>query len=139
MANYIILNNESQILTNNEILVAIIDGDKTNTVQDFYTEIATELSFPSSFGNNLDAFDEMINDLDWLSASTICIVFKNYDSFLSEENEEIREIILTIFDDAAEEWKRNNDTKNLTIYIEPSELAEDDLATLGIEYEDEIN
>jgi hypothetical protein len=76
----------------------------------------------------------MINDLDWLDETIIQIVFKNYDDFLSEENDEAREILLTILDDAAAEWKRNDDTKKLRMYVEPSELAEDDLETLGIEY-----
>ena len=134
MANYKILNTTSTKHSTEKTLVANIDGEQVDTLEKFYQELIVQLKFPDSFGRNLDAFDEMINDLDWLEETTICLVFKNYDEFLSEENDESREIILTILDDAAEEWKRDADTKKLRMYIEPSELAEDDLETIGLDY-----
>lgn len=134
MANYTLLNSLSEKHSTEKILVANIDGEQVDTLDKFYEELITQLKFPDNFGRNFDAFDEMINDLDWLDETIIRIVFKNYDDFLSEENDEAREILLTILDDAAAEWKRNDDTKKLKMYIEPSELAEDDLETLGIEY-----
>lgn len=136
MANYILLKESSNFSSGNKTLVASIDGEEVQTSENFFEQIALGLHFPDYFGNNLDSFDELINDLDWLDENDIKIVFKNYDDFLAEENDEIREIILTILDDAAQEWKRNDNTKILNIYIEPSELAEDDLETLGISYLD---
>ena len=134
MANYTILNTTSTKHSTEKTLVANIDGEQVDTLEKFYQELIVQLQFPDTFGRNLDAFDEMINDLDWLEETTICLVFKNYDNFLSEENDEAREIILTILDDAAEEWKRDADAKKLRMYIEPSELAEDDLETIGLDY-----
>ena len=134
MANYKILNTTSTKHSTEKTLVANIDGEQVDTLEKFYQELIVQLQFPDNFGRNLDAFDEMINDLNWLEETTICLVFKNYDNFLSEENDEAREIILTILDDAAEEWKRDADTKKLRMYIEPSELAEDDLETIGLDY-----
>ncbi len=134
MANYTLLNSLSEKHSTEKTLVANIDGEQVDTLDKFYQELITQLKFPDNFGRNFDAFDEMINDLDWLDETIIQIVFKNYDDFLSEENDEAREILLTILDDAAAEWKRNDDTKKLRMYIEPSELAEEDLETLGIEY-----
>jgi RNAse (barnase) inhibitor barstar len=134
MANYTLLNSLSEKHSTEKTLVANIDGEQVDTLDKFYEELITQLKFPDNFGRNFDAFDEMINDLDWLDETIIQIVFKNYDDFLSEENDEAREILLTILDDAAAEWKRNDDTKKLRMYIEPSELAEEDLETLGIEY-----
>ena len=134
MANYTILNTTSTKHSTEKTLVANIDGEQVDTLEKFYQELIVQLKFPESFGRNLDAFDEMINDLDWLEETAICLVFKNYNNFLSEENDEAREIILTILDDAAEEWKRDTDAKKLRMYIEPSELAEDDLETIGLDY-----
>lgn len=136
MANYYILKETYTQTSQNNILVAIIDGEKADTAEAFYKILGEALRFPDYFNHNIDSFDELINDLDWLEENDIRIVFKNYDDFLEEENDEIREIILTVLDDAAEEWKRNDNTKLLNIYIEPSELAEDDLETLGISYID---
>ncbi len=136
MANYILLKDTSTFKPTQKTLVALIDGELTQTTEQFFEKIAESIRFPEYFGHNLDSFDELINDLDWLDENDIKIVFKNYDDFLAEENDEIREIILTVLDDAAEEWKRNDNTKILNIYIEPSELAQEDLETLGISYID---
>ena len=135
MANYTILNTVSDKYSTEKTLVAIIDGEHTDTLEKFYSSIASQLKFPDNFGNNFDAFDEMINDLDWLEEDHIYLIFRNYDDFLSEENDEGREILLTILDDAASEWKRmDGEGKSLNMLIEPSELGEDDLETLGIEF-----
>ena len=135
MANYIILNTVSDKHSTEKTLVAIIDGEHTDTLEKFYSSIASQLKFPGNFGNNFDAFDEMINDLDWLEEDRIYLIFRHYDIFLVEENDETREILLTILDDASSEWKRmDGEGKSLKMLIEPSELGEDDLETLGIEY-----
>lgn len=135
MANYTILNTISNEHSTEKTLVAIIDGEHIDTLDKLYDSISSQLKFPDIFGNNFDAFDEMINDLDWLEEDSICLIFRNYDDFLSEENDEVREILLTILDDASSEWKRmNGEGKSLKMFIETSELGEDDLETLGIEF-----
>jgi RNAse (barnase) inhibitor barstar len=137
MANYTLLNSSSDRQSTEKTLVVIIDGEQTDTLDKFYEQLIVQLKLDDDFGRNLDAFDEMINDLDWLDEKYIYLIFRNYDSFLSEENDESREIILTILDDAAAEWKRDEDTKKLRMQIEPSELAEDDLETIGLDYKTE--
>jgi RNAse (barnase) inhibitor barstar len=137
MANYTLLNSSSDRQSTEKTLVVIIDGEQTDTLDKFYEQLIVQLKLDDDFGRNLDAFDEMINDLDWLEEKYIYLIFRNYDSFLSEENDESREIILTILDDAAAEWKRDEDTKKLRMQIEPSELAEDDLETIGLDYKTE--
>jgi RNAse (barnase) inhibitor barstar len=138
MANYTILNTLSDKHSTEKTLVVIIDGEHTDTLEKFYQTITSSLKFPDNFGYNFDAFDEMVNDLDWLDESRIYLIFRNYDDFLSEENDEAREILLTILDDAANEWKRmDGEGKTIKMLIEPSELGEDDLETLGIEFKSE--
>lgn len=135
MANYTILNTISDKHSTEKTLVVIIDGEYSDTLEKFYSSIASQLKFPDNFGSNFDAFDEMMNDLDWLEEDRIYLIFRNYDDFLSEENDEAREILLTILDDASTECKRmDGEGKYLKMLIEPSELGEDDLGTLGIEF-----
>lgn len=135
MANYKILNTISDKHSTEKTLVAVIDGENTDTLEKFYLSISSQLKFPDNFGSNFDAFDEMINDLDWLDEDRIYLIFRNYDIFLVEENDEAREILLTILDDASTEWKRmDGEGKSLRMLIEPSELGEDDLETLGIDF-----
>jgi hypothetical protein len=135
MANYTILNTTSDKHSTEKTLVAIIDGEHIDTLEKFYASISLQLKFPNNFGNNFDAFDELMNDLDWLEENHIYLIFRNYDIFLVEENDEAREILLTILDDASSEWKSmDGEGKSLKMLIEPSELGEDDLETLGIEF-----
>ncbi|MGX7686943.1 barstar family protein [Flectobacillus roseus] len=137
MANFKILSELCVLVPNESQVLVYVDGEENLTIEQFYTTISKQLKFPSDFGSNLDAFDEMLNDLSWLAQNEIFIVFRNYDDFLADENDELREILLTIMDDAAEEWKSDAGTKSLKILIEPSELGVDDLETIGISYEDE--
>jgi RNAse (barnase) inhibitor barstar len=138
MANYTILNTISEKHSTEKTLVVIIDGEQTDTLEKFYALVASQLKFPDDFGSNFDAFDEMMNDLDWLEETIIYLIFRHYDDFLSEENDEAREILLTILDDASTEWKRmDGEGKSLRLQIEPSDLGEDDLETLGIEFKSE--
>jgi RNAse (barnase) inhibitor barstar len=134
MANYRILTEESTESSSDTTLVAVIDGATTLTLSDFYSSIASSLEFPDYFGHNLDSFDEMINDLGWIQEKNIHLIFKNYDDFLTEENDEMREILLTMLDDAAMEKRSKEDGVLLEMSIEPSELAADDLETIGIEF-----
>jgi len=76
MANYIILNTVSDKHSTEKTLVAIIDGEHTDTLEKFYSSIASQLKFPDNFGNNFDAFDEMMNDLDWLEEDRIYLIFR---------------------------------------------------------------
>jgi RNAse (barnase) inhibitor barstar len=138
MANYTILNTISEKHSTEKTLVVIIDGEQTDTLEKFYALVASQLKFPDNFGSNFDAFDEMMNDLEWLEETIIYLIFRNYDDFLSEENDEAREILLTILDDASTEWKRmDGEGKSLRLQIEPSDLGEDDLETLGIDFKSE--
>lgn len=112
MANFKILSDLCTKISDHKTLVVMVDGELNTTVKEFYTNIAASLKFPEEFGANLDAFDEMINDLEWLSEKNIFLVFRNYDEFLSEENDELREIILTILD-VELQWRK--------AWINPSE------------------
>lgn len=134
MANYKILTEVSSEVSDNTKLVVAIDGATTLTLTNFYDTLAASLHFPDYFQHNLDSFDEVINDLDWIKENEVLIVFKNYDEFLTEENDEMREILLTILDDAASESKVKDDHVRIRFSIEPSELAVDDLETVGIDF-----
>lgn len=134
MANYRILTEASTETSNSTTLVVEVDGNNILTLTEFYTSFAKSLAFPDYFGHNLDSFDEMINDLEWIKEKEVHIVFKNYDEFLTEENDELREILLTMLDDAATDKKATDNKLVLLYFIEPSELAADDLETVGIEF-----
>ncbi|MBI3327336.1 MAG: barstar family protein [Nitrospinae bacterium] len=43
-----------------------IDGSAIGTEADLFSTVAAELRFPNYFGNNWDALDECLRDMDWL-------------------------------------------------------------------------
>jgi RNAse (barnase) inhibitor barstar len=116
--------------------IAILDGQQAQTLEDFYTHIADSLVFPAHFGRNLDALDEMLNDLEWLPETHIVLVVQHYEDWLSEENEETKEVIISIIGNAAEEWESfGKNKKRLSIVIEDVAEAQTDLEFIGLEYE----
>jgi RNAse (barnase) inhibitor barstar len=136
MAHFTLSNETYQGETTAKTMVGILDGSKATTIDDFYEALGQALVFPDYFGKNLDSFDEMMNDLEWIAQQTVVLVFRNYEDLLADENEEIKEIILSILDAAAEEWKEFGDgDKRLKLVIEDmSSTAADDLDAIGVEY-----
>mgnify|MGYP006168876267 CR=1 FL=1 len=76
MANFKILSELCVIVPNEHQVVVYVDGEDNLSIEQFYITLAKQLQFPSDFGTNLDAFDEMLNDLSWLAQNEIFIVFR---------------------------------------------------------------
>lgn len=49
--------------------VANVKSDK-----DLFAVVASAMQFPDYFGNNWDALDECLNDMEWLPADGYCLV-----------------------------------------------------------------
>ena len=65
--------------------LAEFDAAKLKTLDALFDAFSSRLEFPSYFGRNLNAFDECMNDLSWLTESVIVILLTNADDLLSEE------------------------------------------------------
>ena len=94
------INKADRLISNTELQVAKIDGNKTKTLKKLYKKLGSRLEFPDYFGNNLDGLADMLTDLSWLEAPNVILYIKNIDGFLSDENEENRSIVFEIFDEA---------------------------------------
>ncbi len=79
-----------------------LSGSKIHWLDAFYENIADLLQFPDYFTNNLDSFDEVINDLSWLDEATIHIYITEYSAFLKEENSLKRLQVIELLGRAAE-------------------------------------
>ena len=51
-----------------QVVARRIRGHKAKTTAALFDEFAAALQFPCYFGENWDAFDECLNDLEWLRA-----------------------------------------------------------------------
>jgi hypothetical protein len=88
--------------------VRVVRGRKSRTVERFFDEVSAALQFPYYFGENWDAFDEMIADLDWLPAEAYLLVFTEADLTLVDEDDEKLRILIDTLSLARDEWLTPN-------------------------------
>jgi hypothetical protein len=137
MPNFI-LSNDKPEYDAVEILLVNIDGKSCKTLDTFYKIIGSQLKFPDYFGENLDAFDEMITDLTWLEEDAIIIKIINFDALLSDEvledEEDCKGLILSILDSAADDQKNGTEGTPIKIILDKNEDIETFLEEFGIEF-----
>lgn len=86
--------------------IAHIDGRKATSLKEFYDEISTAMHFPEYDGKNLDALDEMLNDLEWIKEQKVIIYIENSADWLAKEKSEEKLLsVIDILDATAEDWK----------------------------------
>ena len=93
---------------NNRTLVRIIRGKRCETKKALLQEWAAALQFPYYFGINWDAFEECINDLEWLSGKYYVIFVTQVDLVLPNLEDDFR-IFIDVLKKAAEEWARGRE------------------------------
>lgn len=85
------------------VYVAIIDGKNCTSMENVFSELSKAFKFPDYFGNNWAAFDECINDLDWLSSSSYVLILRNSNCILETEPKDF-EVLVETLKDTATEW-----------------------------------
>jgi RNAse (barnase) inhibitor barstar len=90
---------------NKKTLIKLIDGNKCNNKQELLNEFSNKLNFPGYFGNNWDAMDECINDLEWFSTSPILLIIKNFQEVLKNDPSG-QEILLSILETTVSDWSK---------------------------------
>jgi len=93
-----------------------LNGNIIKNKIDLFREIALKLHFPEFFGNNWDALDDCLCDLEWINSTKIQIVFENFSKILSDESCEQKNILLDCIKDSNDYWEKNK-TKNVNFYI----------------------
>lgn len=72
----------SQYYTENNVRFVFINGKCCERLQECFTALQEQLSFPDYFGHNLDALDEMLADLEWVEEEEVKIIIHNADFLL---------------------------------------------------------
>lgn len=89
-------------------------ASKAHDKQGFFDEISAALQFPSYFGENWDALDECINDLDWLPATdSYLLLITDADQLLEDGPFKDLEILMTILEKTAKNWSTGFNHDNL--------------------------
>ena len=78
----------NDLRTGNERYVAILRGERMQTIKSLFHEIAAALQFPYYFGDNWNALDECLKDLEWLPAKIFIIGITNSEFILSQEKDD---------------------------------------------------
>lgn len=74
----------SSYFVENNIRYVFLDGNLCDTIEKCYTTLKQQLSLPGYFGNNLDALEEVLSDLDWINEEKIKIIILNSTELLSK-------------------------------------------------------
>ena len=142
-ANFILSSSESALADRfSDHFVAHIDGSKARTLRQFYDQITDVLEFPH-FGNNLDALNDALNDLQWLEDEKIVLYFTNTDQLISQERDPKKiASVLAILEATAEDWKWVGDDetdladkKEFSVVFEKSPRIESLMVQEGIAFD----
>ena len=86
--------------------VRFLRGKKMLRVSGLFDEFAAALQFPNYFGENWNAFDECINDLEWLESNKYLIFLLDAQIILREEESSEFDLFCKIIGGAAEDFGR---------------------------------
>lgn len=85
------------------IVVRILRGRRCATRESLLQEWAAALQFPYYFGHNWAAFEDCLNDLEWLNGEGFVFVISNFNDVLASD-EKWSDTFLRILEKAAREW-----------------------------------
>lgn len=81
----------------------VIKGAKCQTTDSLLREYARALDFPDYFGQNWDALEECLADLEWLPAKGYILLITDAAQVLPDDEEEYA-TLLEVLRDAGEAW-----------------------------------
>jgi hypothetical protein len=82
----------------------VIRGEKSTTTADLFDELSAALQFPSYFGDNWDAVDECLTDLEWLPGEAYVIVIVDSIHLLEGAPPDQVRQFCSVLARAAKEW-----------------------------------
>jgi RNAse (barnase) inhibitor barstar len=69
----------------NNTRYVFLDGNACKKIEDCYDSLQQQLSLPVYFGKNLDALEEMLDDLEWVKEKKVKIIIAGLASLLQNE------------------------------------------------------
>lgn len=94
--------------SSNELFLTSIDGKDCSNKAALLNTFSSKLQFPDYFRNNWDAFDECLNDLEWLNSNQYVLFIKDFEETLTQKQGEL-DIFLQIVEDAIKQWNAGTD------------------------------
>lgn len=100
----------------NNAYTSYLRGKRCKTEEDFLIEVSSSFQFPYYYGENWPAFDECIQDLEWIKFSRIFVVFDDFSqSFRDQKKIQIilQDRVIDYWTRAIEYWEANGITVEL--------------------------
>jgi RNAse (barnase) inhibitor barstar len=88
------------------VVCRVIRGRQSRSTQRFFDEISAAFQFPYYFGENWNAFDECLCDLEWLPARAYLVLVSNAVHLLEAEPPADFRALIETFERIAKEWRR---------------------------------
>jgi RNAse (barnase) inhibitor barstar len=85
-----------------------IDGKNIERKEQLLNHVATALHFPNHFGQNWDALEECLTDLEWVDGDGYLIYFDHIDGLLTAHPDQFATFV-EIVRDAVESWKEDGE------------------------------
>jgi hypothetical protein len=86
------------------LAVRALRGNKMSTTARLFDECAAALQFPYYFGENWNALDECLADLEWLQAEAYVIAITNAQHVLDSEPTKELQLFFKLLESTAREW-----------------------------------
>jgi hypothetical protein len=86
------------------VVTRVLRGRKMRTSTSLFDEVSAALQFPPYFGENWNALDECLTDLDWLPGDTYVLLILDAIHVLDQADPGERAAVWRIFKNAAREW-----------------------------------
>jgi len=81
-----ILNITAGYYAENNIRYVFLDGNACKKLDACFNVLQEQLSIPAYFGKNLDALEEVLDDLEWVKEEKIKIIISNIASLLENDS-----------------------------------------------------
>ena len=79
-----------------EYYVAVLNGLECANLKSFIHEIANVFRFPNYYGNNINAFLECINDLEWINKHNYALLITNSEVFMSNDTADNKQYLMDL-------------------------------------------
>ena len=88
-------------------LISLLDGAEISSEEELLKHLAQAMKFPDYFGNNWNALEECLSDLDWLPAKGYVIQFANADIFIKTHSSDFK-VFVQIIESVKSYWNAIN-------------------------------
>ncbi len=83
-----------------------IEGRNIGRKEQLLNHMATAMGFPKEFGENWDALEDHLTDLEWVDAEGYLLYYDHIDPLLQEHPDQF-ETLVEILRDAVASWKED--------------------------------